>query len=375
MRKFVKMSLVAAVTLAGLNSSVSANTLTEVADNFDVFGYVQVRYDNSNTTGKKSNDSFTHKEVLGATGKLTDNLSYMFAGANLEIDGKDTGMANGGGYSNLLMVYNYFTYTGIENTSISAGRQGLDTPLTVVYDPATATSEANGVSLTSKLGDVSINAAYFANTNFNLGDKASSFPGNAITGGESYGHLGLTAKAGPVTVDAWYAAMSDAYDTYTVGAKANIKAGDAMIKPYLRYSAADIDGVNTDNNLWKVGVSAKAGIVGANIDYGQTDKDGGWVTFDNDAAANLQGWKLSLLGNADAKLMKAGLNVDVLPNVNLSANYVDLEIANSEANEVYATATYKITKSITAYARFGQVDDDAKTDKEEFSRVNLLWLF
>ena len=73
--------------------------------------------------------------------------------------------------------------------------------------------------------------------------------------------------------------------------------------------------------------------------------------------------------------MKAGLNVDVLPNVNLSANYVDLEIANSDANEVYATATYKITKSITAYARFGQVDDDAKTDKEEFSRVNLLWLF
>lgn len=379
MRKFVKMSLAAAVTLAGLNSSVSANTLTEVADNFDVFGYVQVRYDNSNSQDKTSNDSFTHKEVLGATGKLTDNLSYMFAGANLEIDDKNA--EKGIGYSSLLMVYNYFTYTGIENTSISAGRQGLDTPLTVVYDPATATSEANGVSLTSKLADVSINAAYFVNTNFDLGDRndtttdTTKFPGTAITGAESYGHIGLTAKAGPATVDAWYATMSDKYDTYTVGAKANIKAGDAMIKPYLRYSAADIDGVNEDNSLWKVGVSAKAGIVGANIDYGQTDKDGGWVTFDNDASANLQGWKLSLLGNADAKLMKAGLNVDVLPNVNLSANYVDLEIANSDANEVYATATYKITKSITAYARFGQVDDDAKTDKEEFSRVNLLWLF
>ena len=149
MRKFVKMSLAAAVTLAGLNSSVSANTLTEVADNFDVFGYTlksdatkniiaaknvcahpQGRYDNSNSQDKTSNDSFTHKEVLGATGKLTDNLSYMFAGANLEIDDKNA--EKGIGYSSLLMVYNYFTYTGIENTSISAGRQGLDTPLTVV---------------------------------------------------------------------------------------------------------------------------------------------------------------------------------------------------------------------------------------------------
>lgn len=370
MKKFVKMSLVAAVTLSGLTSSVSANTLTEVADKFDVFGYVQARYDNSNSTDKTSNDTFTHKEVLGATGKLTDDLSYMFAGANLEVDGKDAGI----GYSNLLMVYNYFTYTGIENTSIAAGRQGLDTPLTVVYDPATATSEANGVSVNTKLGAVSLNASYFINTNFDLGDKKSSFPGTAITGGESYGQIGLSTKTGPIAIDAWYATMSDKYDSYTLGAEANIKAGDTMIKPYARYTAADIDGVNENQSLWKVGVSAKAGILGGNIDYGQTDKEGGWVTFDEDASVNLLGWKVGLLGNADAKLMKAGLNVDVLPDLNLSANYVDMDVASLNKNEIYATATYKITKGITAYARFGQVDEDGK-DKEEFSRVNLLWLF
>lgn len=370
MKKFIKMSMVTAVTLAGINSSVSATTLAEVADNFDVFGYAQVRYDSS-TDGTNDSDSYTHKEVLGVTGKLSDNLSYMFAGANLEIDNTDSGI----GYSNMLMVYNYFTYTGIENTSMSLGRQGLDTPLTVVYDPATATSEANGLSITSKLGSVNVNASYFANTNFDLGDKKSSFPGTAITGGEAYGHIGLSTKTGPVSLDAWFATMADRYNSYTLGVSGDFKTGDTMITPYARYTAADIDGINSDQSLWKIGVKAKAGIFGANIDYGQTDKQGGWVTFDSDASVNLKGWKVGLLGNADAKLVKAGLNVDVLPDLNLSANYVDMEVASSNQKEMFATASYKITKGVTAYVRYGQVDDDANSDKEDFARANILWLF
>lgn len=366
MNRFVKMSLVTAVTLAGFNSNVSANTLAEVANNFDVFGYAQVRYNDSDISGS----NYTHKEVLGASGKLTDDISYMFAGANLEIDPTNGGVP----YSTLLMVYNYFTYTGIENTTISAGKQGVDTPLTVVYDPATATSEANGLSLSTKLGDVNLFAAYFASTNFNYGDKVSTFPGVAITGGESYTHVGLNAKLGSVSVDGLYAVMEDRYKAYTLGAKANIDAGSATITPSARYTAADIDGSNVDQELWKVGASVKAGIVGAEVAYGETG-DGGWVTFDADASANLQGWKVSLLGNADSKLMKAGVNVDVLPKLNLSVNYTDMERATSDINEVYATATYKITKGLTAYVRFAQVDDDLKADKENVGRANILWLF
>jgi hypothetical protein len=367
MKKFVKMSFVTAITLAGFSSNVSANTLAEVANNFDVFGYAQVRYNDSDTNGS----NYTHKEVLGASGKLTDNISYMFAGANLEIDPTNGGVP----YSDLLMVYNYFTYTGITNTAISAGKQGVDTQLTVVYDPATATSEANGVSLSTKLGDVKLQAAYFANTNFNLGDQASSFPGVAITGGESYSHVGLSTKLGSVSLDGLYAVMEDRYKTYTLGAKATIEAGNATITPSARYTAADIDGINSDQSLWKAELDIKSGVFGANLGYGQTNAQGGWVTFDNDASANLQGWKVSLLGNADSKLIKAGINVDVLPELNLSVNYTDMERATSDVNEVYATATYKITKGLTAYVRFAQVDDDLNADKENVGRANILWLF
>jgi hypothetical protein len=367
MKKFVKMSLVAAVTLAGMSSTVSANTLAEVANNFDVFGYAQVRYDDSDTAGSK----YTHKEVLGASGKLTDDISYMFAGANLEVD--DT--SGPAPYSGVLMVYNYFTYTGIANTSISAGKVGVDTPLTVVYDPATATSEANGLSLTSKLGAVNLSAAYFANTNFNYGDTVGIFPGTAITGGESYAHAGLNTKIGSVSVDALYATMEDRYKTYTIGASAGIDAGSVKITPSARYTAADVDGSNSDQSLWKAGVKLQAGIVGANLEYGQTNKQGGWVTFDSDASANLKGWKVSLLGNKDSKLIKAGINADVMPKLNLSANYTNMERATNDVNEVYATATYKITKGLTAYVRMAQVDDDNNTEKETVGRANILWLF
>jgi len=367
MKKFVKMSLVTAVTLAGFSSNVSASTLSEVASNFDVFGYAQVRYDDSDLNGSV----FTHKEVLGASGKLTDDISYMFAGANLEIDPTNGSVP----YSSLLMVYNYFTYTGIQNTSISAGKQGVDTPFTVVYDPATATSEANGVSVTSKLGDVSITAAYYANTNFDLGDNAASFPGTAINGGESYVNVGLKTNLGPVHVDAWYASMEDRYDSYTLGLKGNIEVANGTLSPWARYSAADIDGINADQSLWKAGIDAKFGIFGADVSYGQTNDEGGWVTYDEDASVNLIGWNVSLLGKTDANLTKLGLNVDVLPKVNLSATYADMEIdAAPDEKEMYATVKYQITKGLSAYVRMGQLEVDGLQD-ETVGRANILWLF
>lgn len=378
MKKFIKMSLVAAVAISGLSSNVGAKTLADVADKVDVFGYVQLRYD-ENTQGSTNASSYTHKEVLGLTGKINDDLSYMFAGANLKADTSN----DGADYTGFLMVYNYFTYTGIENTSISAGRQGIDTPLTVVYDPADATSEATGISLTSKLGPVTINAARFQSTDFDTMNTSTTSGINKyyngtgtvnISGGETYSHLGISGKAGPVSLDAWYATMNDVYDTITVGTSAKLKAGDVSISPYARYTTADIEGNNADQSLAKIGMTAKTGIFGAGIGYGKTDKEGGWVTFDKDAKANIQGWNVSLLGNPDADLVKANLNVDALDNVNIALNYTSMDVANAEKSEVYTQIKYQMSSSFSAMLKLGQVKEDTMVDKE-IGRVDLLWLF
>ena len=373
MKKFIKMSLIAAVAVAGLSSTSSARTLADVADNVDVFGYVQLRYDENSITGSK----YTHKEVLGVTGKINDDLSYMFAGANLATHESQGSGANAAArYTNFLMVYNYFTYTGIKDTSISIGRQGLDTPLTTVYDPADATSEATGVALTSKLGPVTLNLARFASTDFNAVSGRYSKPGTAISGTETYSHLGLSGKVGPVALDAWYADMENTYDTFTVGASAKLKAGDVAISPYARYTSADIEDVNADQSIAQAGVTVKAGIVGGSIAYGESDKEGGWVTFDKDTKANIQGWNVSLLGEADADLTKANLNVDVLSNVNVGLNYTSLDKAtgSNDIEEVYAQIKYQMSSNFSAALKIGQIEEDNTADKE-IGRVDLLWLF
>lgn len=375
MEKFVKMSLVAAVAISAFSSNASARTLADVAEAVDVFGYVQIRYDGkstSDTTAGSSADtnSYTHKEVLGATGKINDDLSYMFAGAGLSVHNTDSPST----YDSLLMVYNYFTYTGIENTSISIGRQGLDTPLTVVYDPADATSEANGVSLTSKLGDITISAARFSSTDFNAVDRYSN-PGTTIDGGEDYSHVGISGKAGVISLDAWYATMTDRYDTLTIGASAKVEMGDTTISPYARYTSADVENVTADQSLLKVGANLKSGIFGAGLGYGTTDEQGGWVTFDKDASANIQGWNISLLGNADADLVKANVSIDALESLSLSVNYTTMDVAGVESNEAYIVSKYNLSSSFSTTIKVGQVDSDTYTDKRNVGRADFLWLF
>mgnify|MGYP005997598531 CR=1 FL=1 len=380
MKKFIKMSLVAAVAVAGLSSTSSARTLAEVADNVDVFGYVQLRYD-ANDQGTAHTSSYTHKEVLGLTGKINDDLSYMFAGANLKADASN----DGADYTGFLMVYNYFTYTGIKDTTISAGRQGLDTPLTVVYDPADATSEATGVSLTSKLGPVTLNLAHFSSTDFDTMNTTGTatnkyYEGTGsvtINGGEAYTHVGLSGKVGPVALDAWYADMADVYDTYTVGASAKLKAGDVAISPYARFASADIENNSADQSIAQAGVTVKAGIVGGSIAYGASDKEGGFVTFDKDAKANIQGWNVSLLGKPDSDLTKANLNVDVLSNLNVGINYTKLDTNTATLNdvdEVYAQIKYQMSSNFSAALKLGTIDEDTMEDKD-IGRVDLLWLF
>jgi hypothetical protein len=375
MKKIIKMSLVAAAAVSSLSSSASASLIEEISDKVNVFGYAQIRYDknnsesyNSNTT--KESNTYTHKTVLGATGKLNDDLSFMFAGTAFAGE-PTTGPTN---YSSLLLVYNYFTYTGIENTAVTVGRQGLDTPLTVVYDPADVTSEATGVSVTTKLAGVTLNAARFSSTIFNASSRYNK-PGVAITGGETYTHVGISGKVADISLDAWYADMEDTYDTVTVGASTKIMSDDLSISPYARYTTADIDDVDADQNLWKLGVDAKMGIFGAGIAYGQTDEEGGWVTFDKDAAANLQGWNVSLLGNADADLVKLNVNVDVLSNLNLGIHYTSMDVADDDASEIYAKAKYQMSPNFSSTLKIGQVEVLDSSEKVDVARLELLWLF
>jgi predicted porin len=270
-----------------------------------------------------------------------------------------------------------FAYTGIANTTLIAGKQAVPSPFAVQADSAGGEDNGTGLTGVVNAGPVTIAGTYLNQTNL-----------QAINGQDVAG-LGLMGNVGPVALDGWYlqvlesSANNDAHTAYTVGATAKIE----MVKLTGRYSAIDHDNALQDTEkLWKVGASAKVGIVGFGVEYGQTNDvrtNTTGVSLENDGGADsdttMQAWATNLEGKDDASLLKVSANVDLMSNLNLSATYADLAIdgttANDDVNEIYGQLTYKMGKNFMTYARFGQVDDDSKTDKGTRGRLHVQYTF
>ena len=115
-------------------------------------------------------------------------------------------------------------------------------------------------------------------------------------------------------------------------------------------------------------MTAKAGIIDGKVAYAMTDKNGGLTALDNDATTTLLGWNLTSNGKADADYWQVVAGVDILSNLNLSANYVTVDYTSAidrDANgditsktsvdeqEIYAQLTYKMSKNLSTYIRYG----------------------
>jgi predicted porin len=116
----------------------------------------------------------------------------------------------------------------------------------------------------------------------------------------------------------------------------------------------------------KLVLTADAGLVDGKIAYATTDKDGGLTALDNDAVTTLLGWNLTANGKADADYWQAVLGFDILSNLNLSANYGNLEYITSsttdvEEEEVYAQLLYKMSKNLSTYVRYGTYTKETTT--------------
>ena len=124
----------------------------------------------------------------------------------------------------------------------------------------------------------------------------------------------------------------------------------------------------------KLVLTGKAGIFDAKVAYAMTDKDGGLTALDNDATTTLLGWSLTANGKSDADYWQAVAGVDILSNLNLSANYGNLQYAaadNSdvefEEEEVYAQLLYKMSKNLSTYVRYGTYTKENTTSSKDIN--------
>lgn len=409
MKKIAKLSLVAAVAVVGLTTA-NAQPLEEAIKNVDVSGSVVYRYNDykNEKASKTASNTNNYKVAANLSSKVNEDLKFnsrfIVGGADSGfaiLDSSDTADQN----VNVTLSNAYFGYTGIKNTTVNVGKQGLTTPWTVAIDSDGNEQTGTGILALSTVGPVTLAGAFFNQTNLNvssdsamngvslykkdratlagsgsnLGYTNAQVAGvidvSAIDGANGIATVGIIAALGPVTADAWYLNLNDVADTYTLGAKSALDLSGVAVGIDARWAsltfddsvARDLNIVNSSttaiadtNTIAKLVLTADAGLVDGKIAYAKTGKDGGLTALDNDATTTLLGWNLTANGKTDADYWQAVLGFDILSNLNLSANYGNLQYiaaANSttdiEEEEIYAQLLYKMSKNLTTYVRYG----------------------
>ena len=384
MKKIAKLSLVAAVAVAGLTTA-NAQPLEEAIKNVDVSGSVVYRYDNFNNdeAANSATERNNYKVGLNAAAKVNEdvkfNSRFLVANSNGDFASRNTTAGlNSDDESDVnpgvTLSHAYFAYTGVSNTTVNVGKQGLATPWTVALDSDGNEQTGTGILALSTMGPVTAAGGFFNQTNLDASGNINSgqsytvanVTGTALTNNENMGSRdvfvgALLADLSPVKLEAWYLDLADTFDTYTLVAKAGFDVNsDSKIGAEARYVSLDLDNADSDNAMYRLAVTGNVSIVNAKVSYTKTDKDGGLTALDQDAENASLGWNLTSNGVADAKYWQGVLGVNILSNLNLSANYGNLDSDEDEieAEELFAQLTYKMSKNLSTYLRYGTYEED-----------------
>ena len=230
MKKFAKMSLVAAVAVAGLTSTISAKDLSEAIKNTDVSGKVYVEY-LANTAGTTDQTTANTVDVdvdVTLKSKVNDNLTAVVR-AQADQENAEGAAASHNGNADVDNVY--FSYVN-GNTTANFGKMDISTP-------TTDGENGSGFLVSQKAGMVNLVAAYYATNEVTAGDIAA---------------FAAIGSFGPVNAEAWYVKFSMDNDATAADGGANLTlAANTTIEGVTlkaRYATTDFDAAGI--NLTKI---------------------------------------------------------------------------------------------------------------------------
>ena len=371
--KITKLSLATIIALGSI-SFANAQNLEDAIKNVEVSGTVAYRYNDYEESTSSANanrsvgsdSSNNYKAAINLGVKVNDDVKFnsrLIAGNQTNAGEKVLNTQTEGDENfDVFLSEANFDYTGVQNTVITLGKQGVTTPFTLSRDALGNEATGTGLVATTHMGDmVSLTGGYFNQTNFDNNDGGLGTV--AIDGSESFAYITGTVAYAGMTLDATYGELQDRFDAYTVGLTGAYTIDELKLAPYARYSSLDLDSSNNDNTLWKTGIQANLGIFGAYIAYGQTNEEGGTVGTDASSDSGMDDhWRVTLSGISDASAIYATVDTQVTDTVNVSLNYSGIDAgskSNSEdQSEVYAQVAYKMSKNLSTYARLGQLEKD-----------------
>ncbi len=368
MRKLAKLSLVAAVAVAGL-TNVNAASLEEAIKGVDVSGQFRFRaQDKSDTINNGVNtasaENGTDVEIeVGVKVPVTENVTAVFKIDNAPNNG------NSEPTTDALDIEDYYFSYNSGALTVNAGQQNIPGRIT---DGA----EGDGLVALYNLGNFTVGAAAFNNHDAGTDGNAAGFAYDSTTGGSTavaavagnsaadlYSVIAM-GTVGPVSLLAQYADVSDTLDTYNLKADASIE----MVKVGAEYTETGVDGSSNDYATTKAYVGAKVGIVSATLSYAKTADQGSGSLHSvaGGAAAGLETpaeallWNIGTSGRADYDAFTIDASVAVTPAISLRAAYLDGEQgtgANTDVKEALGQISYQVAKNLSTYVRFADVED------------------
>ena len=409
MKNTIKMSLVAALAVAGLSTTASAGGLEEAIKGVSISGKMEVEYDyvetKDSSTVSATNDGKTIDRQwdidwdMTAKVPVNDMVTAVF-GVEGDTEDDTNGGATGGALttgsaagsnkeSTVNITKTYFQYANAGVTAM-VGKQGVGAPW---FDD----ERGNGVKALYAVGPVTLAAAHFTNinsavANANVSAVAAIGSVGPVNAQLWYAELSGLAGAAGVGTGVWdadsYAIIADAkFDIVNVGVK-YAQADYSLGTP----TAGTYNQNDDDASMLQLTASVDLGVATPYFGYGATDsKQGGAgldLTGDTDSVLDFGSEQLSIddLDNADAYLVGVTVPVGALT-IDLSyvtGEYDDYIVADKNTGVAYGCdfeeflvqADYKMSKNFTIGAHFSDSEIEAQTsatvkDKTEVTNASV----
>ena len=345
MTKMIKLSLVAAVAVAGLTTTASAVNLEDAIKGVQVSGFVLYRANKTMENGTALPDPQEMSSFIKTRVVIKSPVNDTTTAKIVVADDKGTGTRLG--------EANFIIKTS--GATLIAGRQAIPTPFMDGSD-----QKGDGLVALIPAGGVTIAAGYF---------YAPLSADNDLMA------LGAIGKAGTVSYQAWYASLDNetqdgkGADTKTglgqtlTALMLNAKVAGLNVEVVTATSSSDAATSSAfyfkDQSQSRVVVSGKANKLAYRAGVVVTGKDGGDVralgkagAADSDAKVNFSSAELDASGVADATLIHLGVNMPIANKLSGDLSYTGGSVAKNAAGKdsvVETTAVLKYASSKNFY--------------------------
>jgi hypothetical protein len=334
MKKIAKLSLVAAVAVAGLTTTATAGALETAVKNTDISGQFRYRLQDQNV-----NTTNTDVEIeVGVKSKVTDNVTAVFkidnAPNNREAVSTDA-----------LDVEDYYFSYANDGLTVNFGQHNLPTRQ---VDGA----QGDGVSVMKTMGTVTLGAGYFVN--------------NSATSNENVTLASVKANMGGVSAALEYIDIADDRSGYNVLLAG--KAGPVSLS-LSHAEREDDNSTNQDSSTTKLSVGGKVGPAAIKAMYVATGDTSGAALDGADAAGTeLETFRYGTGGQAEASVVVLSVTVPVAAKTSVTLFGMTGDgSTNTDVEEFFAQVSYKAAKNLNTYVRYGTYElGTAESDRYRF---------